>query len=96
MIAIDQDGHIAAGTSTNGLTHKVPGYAELARNTQKKRIYCICQFLKIGLALKNVLHNNFRFPNVLSVVVSETLPSSGQGRMPTTQLVALLRPEMET
>lgn len=25
MIALDQDGHMAAGTSTNGLTHKVPG-----------------------------------------------------------------------
>ncbi|XP_029021179.1 N(4)-(beta-N-acetylglucosaminyl)-L-asparaginase [Betta splendens] len=25
MIAIDQDGHVAAGTSTNGLTHKIPG-----------------------------------------------------------------------
>ncbi|XP_030001976.1 N(4)-(beta-N-acetylglucosaminyl)-L-asparaginase-like [Sphaeramia orbicularis] len=25
MLAIDQDGHVAAGTSTNGLTHKVPG-----------------------------------------------------------------------
>ncbi|XP_051276331.1 N(4)-(beta-N-acetylglucosaminyl)-L-asparaginase isoform X1 [Dicentrarchus labrax] len=25
MIALDQDGHVAAGTSTNGLTHKVPG-----------------------------------------------------------------------
>ncbi|XP_055015136.1 N(4)-(beta-N-acetylglucosaminyl)-L-asparaginase isoform X2 [Boleophthalmus pectinirostris] len=25
MIAVDQDGHVAAGTSTNGLTHKVPG-----------------------------------------------------------------------
>ncbi|KAI3351471.1 hypothetical protein L3Q82_020319, partial [Scortum barcoo] len=25
MIVLDQDGHIAAGTSTNGLTHKVPG-----------------------------------------------------------------------
>uniref|UniRef100_A0A8C6TQH9 N(4)-(Beta-N-acetylglucosaminyl)-L-asparaginase n=1 Tax=Neogobius melanostomus TaxID=47308 RepID=A0A8C6TQH9_9GOBI len=25
MIAIDQAGHLAAGTSTNGLTHKVPG-----------------------------------------------------------------------
>ncbi|XP_054648557.1 N(4)-(beta-N-acetylglucosaminyl)-L-asparaginase isoform X3 [Dunckerocampus dactyliophorus] len=26
MIAFDQYGHLAAGTSTNGLTHKVPGY----------------------------------------------------------------------
>lgn len=25
MIALDKDGHVAAGTSTNGLTHKVPG-----------------------------------------------------------------------
>ncbi|XP_018534914.1 N(4)-(beta-N-acetylglucosaminyl)-L-asparaginase isoform X2 [Lates calcarifer] len=25
MIVLDQDGHVAAGTSTNGLTHKVPG-----------------------------------------------------------------------
>lgn len=25
MIALDRDGHVAAGTSTNGLTHKVPG-----------------------------------------------------------------------
>ncbi|XP_070769621.1 N(4)-(beta-N-acetylglucosaminyl)-L-asparaginase isoform X1 [Enoplosus armatus] len=25
MIALDRDGHMAAGTSTNGLTHKVPG-----------------------------------------------------------------------
>nr|XP_020516591.1 N(4)-(beta-N-acetylglucosaminyl)-L-asparaginase-like [Labrus bergylta] len=25
MIALDQNGHIAVGTSTNGLTHKVPG-----------------------------------------------------------------------
>ncbi|KAM3612006.1 uncharacterized protein V6R79_000865 [Siganus canaliculatus] len=25
MIALDADGHVAAGTSTNGLTHKVPG-----------------------------------------------------------------------
>ncbi|XP_061582167.1 N(4)-(beta-N-acetylglucosaminyl)-L-asparaginase isoform X2 [Cololabis saira] len=25
MIALDQNGHVAAGTSTNGLTHKVPG-----------------------------------------------------------------------
>lgn len=25
MLAIDQSGHVAAGTSTNGLTHKVPG-----------------------------------------------------------------------
>ncbi|XP_015241317.1 PREDICTED: N(4)-(beta-N-acetylglucosaminyl)-L-asparaginase isoform X2 [Cyprinodon variegatus] len=25
LIAIDKDGHMAAGTSTNGLTHKVPG-----------------------------------------------------------------------
>lgn len=26
MIALDKTGHVAAGTSTNGLTHKVPGY----------------------------------------------------------------------
>ncbi|XP_039976207.1 N(4)-(beta-N-acetylglucosaminyl)-L-asparaginase [Xiphias gladius] len=25
MVALDEEGHIAAGTSTNGLTHKVPG-----------------------------------------------------------------------
>ncbi|XP_033489668.1 N(4)-(beta-N-acetylglucosaminyl)-L-asparaginase isoform X2 [Epinephelus lanceolatus] len=25
MLALDQDGHVAAGTSTNGLKHKVPG-----------------------------------------------------------------------
>uniref|UniRef100_UPI0037E8BC95 N(4)-(beta-N-acetylglucosaminyl)-L-asparaginase n=1 Tax=Semicossyphus pulcher TaxID=241346 RepID=UPI0037E8BC95 len=25
MIALDQDGHVAVGTSTNGMTHKVPG-----------------------------------------------------------------------
>ncbi|XP_071313612.1 N(4)-(beta-N-acetylglucosaminyl)-L-asparaginase [Trachinotus anak] len=25
MVALDQDGHVVAGTSTNGLTHKVPG-----------------------------------------------------------------------
>ncbi|XP_068571302.1 N(4)-(beta-N-acetylglucosaminyl)-L-asparaginase [Cebidichthys violaceus] len=25
MVALDRDGHMAAGTSTNGLTHKVPG-----------------------------------------------------------------------
>uniref|UniRef100_A0A7N6AK57 N(4)-(Beta-N-acetylglucosaminyl)-L-asparaginase n=1 Tax=Anabas testudineus TaxID=64144 RepID=A0A7N6AK57_ANATE len=25
MIALDKDGHVAAGTTTNGLTHKVPG-----------------------------------------------------------------------
>lgn len=25
MIALDQDGHVAAGTSTNGATHKIPG-----------------------------------------------------------------------
>ncbi|KAM6923536.1 N(4)-(beta-N-acetylglucosaminyl)-L-asparaginase [Xenentodon cancila] len=25
MIALDENGHVAAGTSTNGLTHKVPG-----------------------------------------------------------------------
>ncbi|XP_022066556.1 N(4)-(beta-N-acetylglucosaminyl)-L-asparaginase [Acanthochromis polyacanthus] len=25
IIALDRDGHVAAGTSTNGLTHKVPG-----------------------------------------------------------------------
>uniref|UniRef100_A0A671V8S1 N(4)-(Beta-N-acetylglucosaminyl)-L-asparaginase n=1 Tax=Sparus aurata TaxID=8175 RepID=A0A671V8S1_SPAAU len=25
MIALDRDGHVAAGTSTNGMTHKVPG-----------------------------------------------------------------------
>ncbi|XP_068451718.1 N(4)-(beta-N-acetylglucosaminyl)-L-asparaginase [Clinocottus analis] len=25
MLALDRDGHMAAGTSTNGLTHKVPG-----------------------------------------------------------------------
>lgn len=34
MIAIDQDGHVAAGTSTNGLTHKVPGYAGPAGGAQ--------------------------------------------------------------
>ena len=28
MVALDQDGHVAAGTSTNGLTHKVPGYVD--------------------------------------------------------------------
>jgi N4-(beta-N-acetylglucosaminyl)-L-asparaginase len=26
MIAIDQSGNVSTGTSTNGLTHKVPGY----------------------------------------------------------------------
>nr|XP_019940958.1 PREDICTED: N(4)-(beta-N-acetylglucosaminyl)-L-asparaginase [Paralichthys olivaceus] len=25
MVALDQDGHVAAGTSTNGMNHKVPG-----------------------------------------------------------------------
>lgn len=63
MIAIDQDGHVAAGTSTNGLTHKVPGYAEQARGT-KTRIYCICQFNKIVLGLKSMQHNSHRFSNV--------------------------------
>lgn len=29
VIAVDQDGHVAAGTSTNGLNHKVPGYVNL-------------------------------------------------------------------
>lgn len=29
MIAIDSQGRIAGGTSTNGATHKVPGYVEL-------------------------------------------------------------------
>lgn len=28
MIALDRDGHVAAGTSTNGMTHKVPGYVD--------------------------------------------------------------------
>ncbi|KAM8908580.1 LOW QUALITY PROTEIN: N(4)-(beta-N-acetylglucosaminyl)-L-asparaginase [Spinachia spinachia] len=28
MVALDQHGGLAAGTSTNGLTHKVPGYVE--------------------------------------------------------------------
>lgn len=39
MIALDQDGHVAAGTSTNGLTHKVPGYVDYVdvslKNKQK-------------------------------------------------------------
>lgn len=26
MIALDKSGHVAVGTSTNGMTHKVPGY----------------------------------------------------------------------
>jgi N4-(beta-N-acetylglucosaminyl)-L-asparaginase len=25
MVAIDADGHVVAGTSTNGATHKIPG-----------------------------------------------------------------------
>lgn len=29
MIAIGQDGHVAAGTSTNGANHKIPGYIKI-------------------------------------------------------------------
>jgi len=29
MIVIDSEGHIVAGTSTNGANHKIPGYVNL-------------------------------------------------------------------
>lgn len=29
IIAIDQRGHVACGTSTNGLSHKIPGYEHM-------------------------------------------------------------------
>lgn len=37
MIALDQDGHVAAGTSTNGLTHKVPGYVDFEMAKKKRK-----------------------------------------------------------
>lgn len=76
MIAIDQGGHVAAGTSTNGLTHKVPGYAELARGT-KTRISCICQFNKIVLGLKSMQRYNHRFLNVCSRVGDSPIIGAG-------------------
>lgn len=36
MIALNKDGHVAAGTSTNGLTHKVPGYVHYVDVSVKK------------------------------------------------------------
>ena len=33
MIALDKDGHIAAGTSTNGASFKIPGYGFFNKNT---------------------------------------------------------------
>ena len=29
MVAIDETGHMVAGTSTNGLKHKIPGYVDV-------------------------------------------------------------------
>ena len=45
MIALDKNGHVAAGTSTNGLTHKVPGCVEYAmfdvRKMAEKKIFTL-------------------------------------------------------
>lgn len=42
MIALDRGGHMAAGTSTNGQTHKVPGYVESLFMSLKE---CVCFLL---------------------------------------------------
>lgn len=45
MIALDQGGHVAAGTSTNGLTHKVPGYVDFEMAKKKNtKIENVCHF----------------------------------------------------
>lgn len=49
MIAIDQGGHVAAGTSTNGLTHKVPGYAELHKKHKKREYSVSVSLIKLFL-----------------------------------------------
>lgn len=36
LIAIDENGNIAAGTSTNGLKHKIPGYNVTYKNEKYK------------------------------------------------------------
>lgn len=62
MIAIDQGGHVAVGTSTNGLTHKVPGYEELATGTKNRNVSV--NLCKIVLTLDScVQHDNYRFTN---------------------------------
>lgn len=35
MVALDRDGHLAVGTSTNGLTHKIPGYVDFYQTNWK-------------------------------------------------------------
>lgn len=39
MIALDRDGHVAAGTSTNGMTHKVPGYVDYKEPKVCKNVF---------------------------------------------------------
>lgn len=39
MIALDRDGHVAAGTSTNGMTHKVPGYVDYIESKVCKNVF---------------------------------------------------------
>lgn len=56
MIVINDEGHIVAGTSTNGANHKIPGYIKyLAKShsksvnyVRKKNPKIICLFRRIG------------------------------------------------
>lgn len=50
MIAIDQAGHVAAGTSTNGLSHKVPGYVDYVDVSVKFFFFSLfCQYFMVML-----------------------------------------------
>ena len=44
MIAVDGDGHVAAGTSTNGMTHKVPGYVDYIESKVCRDVFFVVFF----------------------------------------------------
>lgn len=63
MVALDQRGHVAAGTSTNGQTHKVPGCVLTVCRCQRKKnqnIFMSC----VKLHTRGVSEFEGKFKNV--------------------------------
>lgn len=62
MIAVDGDGHVAAGTSTNGMTHKVPGYVDYIESKVCRDVFFVVFFfLFLGFLGTRVPQNTTGF-----------------------------------
>ena len=70
MIAVDGDGHVAAGTSTNGMTHKVPGYVDYIESKVCRDVFFVVFFFFFLAFWEHVFHKTLQ-AFVLTVLASK-------------------------